>query len=152
MRKAKSPLEYRFKLLLYSVHEERISPLPHMASANDGASSMPLSMLNRCTAKSGRWYLKLVHAELEEYSYDWNGKQIRTTKLRVCFVSMNEREYCVSIKETEKPETKHSCRARSSLQPRLLSLRKSRSISTRRLSLHWTCEIPGSRLCLRGLS
>ena len=38
-----------------------------------------------------------VHAELEEYSYPWHGKQATATKLRVCFVSMDEKEYCVGI-------------------------------------------------------
>ena len=94
-----------------------------MTSANDADSGMPLSELNRCTAKTGKWYLRLVHAELEEYSYPWCGKQVWTTKLRVCFVSMNEGEYCVGImkpkkkdiEELKKPETKHSRKARSSV-------------------------------------
>ena len=58
---------------------------------------MSLSELNRTTAKSGKWYLKVVHSGLEEYSYSWQGKQLWITKLRVCFVSMNEKEYCVGI-------------------------------------------------------
>ena len=73
-----------------------------MTSGNAPEFGMKMFELNKLTAKSGRWYFRVVHSMVEDYTYPWQGKQIPATKLRVCFVSMNAKEYCVGIMKPRK--------------------------------------------------
>ena len=71
------------------------------------SDATPLSeLLNQECGQTGAHELKVVRAEIIDYSYSWQGKQIATQKIQVLLQSHKPEEYCLGVAKLQKRDKK----------------------------------------------
>ncbi len=73
-----------------------------MSESTQNKNGQPLRELNTGTGAVGSWLFKVVHSDIVDYAYSWQGAQVSKQKLRVMFVSPLAEDYCIGVmKETK---------------------------------------------------
>ncbi len=68
------------------------------AATEHSEEGAPLSeLLNQESGQAGAYELKVVRAELVDYSYSWQGKQVATQKVQALLQSHKPEEYCLGV-------------------------------------------------------
>jgi len=77
------------------------------AAATEHSDTAPLlQLLNQESGQAGAYELKVVRAEIVDYIYPWQGKQIATQKVQALLQSHNPIEYCLGIAVLQKKDKK----------------------------------------------
>ena len=76
-----------------------------MSEPSPDKSGQALTELNPGSAAVGSWLLKVVHCDIVEYGYEYQGVQVYKQKLRVMFVSPNAEAYCLGVLQEGKGGT-----------------------------------------------
>ena len=75
--------------------------------ATEHSDTTPLSeLLNQESGQAGAHELKVIRAEIVEYAYPWQGKQIATQKVQVLLQSHKPEEYCLGVAKLQKKDKK----------------------------------------------
>ena len=75
--------------------------------ATEHSDTTPLSeLLNQESGQAGAHELKVIRAEIVDYAYPWQGKQIATQKVQVLLQSHKPEEYCLGVAKLQKKDKK----------------------------------------------
>jgi hypothetical protein len=80
-----------------SAGTDRIANTSQAAGKDRADHGNPLSELNKKNATLGSWLFKVARSDVVEYEFPWQGKQVKKSKLRVVFVTMDEGEYVMGL-------------------------------------------------------
>ena len=76
-------------------------------AATEHSDETPLSeLLNQEAGQAGVHELKVVRAEIVDYSYPWQGNQIATQKVQALLQSHKPEEYCLGVAKLQKKDKK----------------------------------------------
>ena len=76
-------------------------------AATEHSDETPLAeLLNQEAGQTGVYELKVTRAEIVEYTYPWQGKQIPTQKLQVLLQSRRQEQYCLGVAKLQKKDHK----------------------------------------------
>ena len=64
----------------------------------------PSELLNQECGQTGAYDLKVVRAEIVDYKYPWQGKQIATQKVQALLQSHKPDEYCLGVAKRQKKD------------------------------------------------
>ena len=77
------------------------------STATEHGDDTPLAeLLNQEAGQTGAYELKVTRAEIVEYTYPWQGKQVPTEKLQVLLQSRRQEEYCLGVAKLQKKDRK----------------------------------------------
>ena len=77
------------------------------SAATEHSNATPLAeLLNQESGQTGAYELKVLRAEMTDYSYTWKGKQIPTSKIQVLLQSHRQEEYCLGAAKLQRKDKK----------------------------------------------
>ena len=77
------------------------------SAVTEHSDETPLAeLLNQEAGQTGAYELKVQRAEIVDYTYLWQGKQIPTQKLQVLLQSHKPEEYCLGVAKLQKKHHK----------------------------------------------
>jgi len=76
-------------------------------AATEHSNATPLAeLLNQESGQTGAYELKVLRAEMTDYSYTWKGEQIPTSKIQVLLQSHRQEEYCLGAAKLQRKDKK----------------------------------------------
>ena len=82
------------------------APGASAAATEHSDTTLLLQLLNQKSGQARAYELKVIHAEIVDYTYPWQGKQIATQKVQALLQSHNPIEYCLGIAKLQNKDKK----------------------------------------------
>ena len=82
------------------------APGASAAATEHSDTTRLLQLLNQESGQARAYELKVIHAEIVDYTYPWQEKQIATQKVQALLQSHNPIAYCLGIAKLQNKDKK----------------------------------------------